>query len=54
MKRKSISLIVILTLLAFVSMTNSCSAGYVADETGDLAVGTKLENFTLSDVHGAQ
>ncbi len=53
MRRKSISLVVIL-LLAFVSMTNACSAGAFADEKGDLAVGAKLENFTLPDLSGTQ
>lgn len=53
MRRKSISLVVIL-LLAFVSMTTVCSAGGVADEKGDLAVGAKLENFTLPDTIGTQ
>ena len=53
MRRKSIFLVAILALLAFVSMTNSCSAGGVADEKGDFAVGTKLENFTLPDLSGA-
>ncbi len=52
MKRKSISLVMIL-LLAFVSMTNACSAGAFADEEGDFAVGAKLENFTLPDTSGA-
>ena len=53
MRRESIFLAAMLALLAFVSMTNSsCSAGGVADEKDDLAVGTKLENFTLPDVHG--
>jgi peroxiredoxin len=52
MRRKSIFLVAI--LLAFVSMTISCSAGAVADETGDLAVGAKLESFTLPDLSGAE
>ncbi len=51
MRRKSISLVMIL-LLAFVS--TACSAGGFADAEGDLAVGTKLENFTLPDLSGAQ
>ncbi len=54
MIRKSISLVVILVLLAFVSTANACSAGGIADETGDLAVGAKLENFTLPDLSGVQ
>lgn len=54
MRRKSIFLVAILALLAFISMSNACSAGGVADEKGDLAVGTKLESFTLPDVHDAQ
>ncbi|HSK73307.1 MAG TPA: thioredoxin family protein [Pyrinomonadaceae bacterium] len=53
MRRKSLFLVAIL-LLAFVSMTNACSAGGVADVEGDLAIGAKLENFTLPDVHGAE
>ena len=53
MRRKSISLVMTLALLAFV--TTSCSAGSLAKgEFGDFAVGTKLENFTLPDVHGAE
>jgi peroxiredoxin len=54
MKRKSIFLVAILALLAFVSMTNSCSAGGVADEKDDLAIGTKLDNFTLPDLGGTE
>jgi peroxiredoxin len=54
MRRKSISLVMILALLAFVSTANACSAGTVADAKGDLAVGTKLENFTLPDLSGTQ
>jgi peroxiredoxin len=50
MRRKSIFLIAILALLAFVS----CSSGDFADERGDLAVGAKLENFTLPDLSGAE
>ena len=46
MRRKSSILVVI--LLAFVSMTSVSSA------KGDFAVGTKLENFTLPDLSGAQ
>jgi peroxiredoxin len=53
MRRKSISLVMTLALLALV--TTSCSAGSLAKgEFGDFAVGTKLENFTLPDVHGAE
>jgi peroxiredoxin len=54
MRRKSISPVVILALLAFVSTVIACSAGTVADAKGDLAVGTKLENFTLPDLSGTQ
>jgi peroxiredoxin len=54
MRRKSISLVVILALLAFVSTANACSARTVADAKGDLPVGTKVGNFTLPDVHGAE
>src|SRR5687767_9986607 len=54
MRRKSISLVAIL-LLAFVSMTTVCSAGdFAKGDFGDFAVGAKLENFTLPDVHGAE
>ncbi len=52
MRRKSNFWVAILALLAFVSTT--CSAGGVADAKGDLAVGTKLENFTLPDLSGAE
>ncbi len=48
MRRKSIFLVIILALLAFVSTTNISSA------KGDFAVGTKLENFTLPDLNGTQ
>lgn len=54
MRRKSISLVVIL-LLAFVSMTTVCSAGdFEKGDFGDFAVGTKLESFTLPDLSGAE
>ena len=48
MRRKSIFLVTILALLVFVSTTNTGSA------KGDFAVGTKLENFTLPDLSGAE
>ncbi len=54
MRRKNIFLVPILVLLAIVSMATSCSAGGVADAKGDLAVGTKLESFTLPDLSGAE
>jgi peroxiredoxin len=54
MKRKNIFGVAILTLLAFVSMTNACSAGGIADEKDDFAIGAKLEDFTLPDVHGTE
>ncbi len=54
MRRKSIFLVATLALLAFVSMTNSCTAGGVADEVVDFAIGAKLENFTLPDLNGAE
>jgi peroxiredoxin len=54
MRRKSISLVVILALLAFVSTANACSAGNIADAKGDFAVGARLENFTLPDLSGAE
>ena len=52
MRRKSISLVATLALLAFVLVAIGCSAGsdYVAVE---FPVGTKLENFTLPDLSGA-
>jgi peroxiredoxin len=50
MRRKSIFLIAALSLFAFVS----CGSDGVADETGDLPVGAKLESFTLPDLGGAQ
>lgn len=53
MRRKTMFPVAVLALLAFALITNSCGAGGVADEKGDLAVGTKLENFTLPDIHGA-
>jgi peroxiredoxin len=54
MRRNSVFPAAILVLLAFVSLTNSCGAGGVADEHGDFAVGAKLENFTLPDLNGAE
>lgn len=54
MRRKSVFPVAILALLAFVSMTNSCGAGGVADETGDFAIGAKLDNFTLPDLRRAE
>ncbi|HEX6125726.1 MAG TPA: redoxin domain-containing protein [Pyrinomonadaceae bacterium] len=53
MKRKSIYLVATLALLAFVSMGTGCSweDDYVAVE---FPVGTKLENFTLPDLSGAE
>jgi peroxiredoxin len=55
MKRKNISLVVILTLLSFVSTTNACSAGsFAKGNFGDFAVGKKLDNFTLPDLSGAE
>ncbi len=52
MKRKSIFLVATIALLAVVSMTAGCGAGGVASEEGDLAVGAKLESFTLPDLSG--
>jgi peroxiredoxin len=54
MRTKSIFLVAIISLLAFVSMTNSCSSDGVADEVGDFAIGAKLENFALTDLSGAE
>ena len=50
MKRKSLFLVAMLALLAFIS--TACSEEFVPK--GNFAVGTKLENFTLPDVHGAE
>jgi peroxiredoxin len=50
MRRKSIFLVAILALLAFIS--TACSEEYVPK--GEFTVGKKLENFTLPDVHGAE
>ena len=52
MRRKNIFLVAIL-LLAFGS-TSSSTSGFAKGEFGDFAVGTKLENFTLPDLNGAQ
>ncbi|HEY8562778.1 MAG TPA: redoxin domain-containing protein [Pyrinomonadaceae bacterium] len=49
MRRKSFIAVAIFALLAFVA----CSSGGIADEKDDLAVGAKLENFTLPDSSGA-
>ena len=54
MREKNIFLVAILVLLTFVSTANVCSAGGVADEAGDFAVGARLENFTLPDLSGAE
>jgi peroxiredoxin len=54
MRRKSILMVAILVLPAFVLMTSGCGADSVADEAGDLAIGAKVENFTLPDLSGAQ
>ena len=51
MRRKSIFPVAILALLAFVS--TACSGPEFVPK-GNFAVGTKLENFTLPDVHGAE
>ncbi|HEX8734947.1 MAG TPA: redoxin domain-containing protein [Pyrinomonadaceae bacterium] len=50
MRRKSIFLVAILALLAFVS--TACTEEFVPK--GNFAVGTKLENFTLPDLSGAE
>ena len=52
MRRKSIFLVAILALLAFVS--TACSSGPEFVPKGDFVVGTKLENFTLPDLSGAE
>lgn len=53
MSRKSVFLVATLALVIFVSMATGCGAGeeYVAVE---FPVGTKLENFTLPDLSGAE
>jgi peroxiredoxin len=53
MRRKSISLVATLALLAFVLTAIGCSGGsdFVAVE---FPVGTKLESFTLPDLSGAE
>ena len=53
MRRRGIFLVVTFALLAFVSMVTGCSAGsdYVPVE---YPIGTKLENFTLPDLSGAE
>src|SRR5687768_1106085 len=51
MRRKSIFLVAVLALLAF-SLT-ACSGPEFVPK-GDFAVGTKLENFTLPDLSGAE
>ncbi len=52
MRRKRIFPVVILALLAFVSLACSSQPEFVPK--GNFAVGTKLENFTLPDVHGVE
>ncbi len=55
MRRKSISLATILALLAFILTANGCSAGdFAKGDFGNFVVGTKLENFTLPDLSGAE
>ena len=53
MRQRSIFLVVTFALLAFVSMGTGCSSDsdYVAVE---FPVGTKVENFTLPDLGGAE
>ena len=50
MRIKSIFLVATVALLAFISA--ACGEEYVPK--GDFAVGTKLDNFTLPDLSGAQ
>jgi peroxiredoxin len=52
METRSIITFAIFALLVLVSMTSACGAGGVADEIGDMPVGTKLDNFTLPDLEG--
>lgn len=51
MRRKSIFLVAIIALLAFVS--TACSGPEFVPK-GNFAVGTKLENFTLPDLSGVE
>jgi peroxiredoxin len=52
MRRKSFFPVAILVLLAFI--LTACGAGGAAETEDDLAVGTKVENFTLKDLNGAE
>src|SRR5688500_17085587 len=53
MRRRGIFLVAITALLAFVLMASGCEADAVFPEN-HFAVGTKLENFTLPDLSGAE
>lgn len=50
MRRISCLSAAIIGLLTFIS----CSSGGIADDAGDLAIGAKVENFTLRDLSGAE
>ena len=55
MRRRSVFPVVILALLAFIFTANGCGEGDSAKgDYVDFAVGTKLENFTLPDLSGAE
>lgn len=53
MRRKSIFLVAILALLAIVMSASGCEADVVFPEN-HFAAGTKLENFVLPDLSGAE
>ena len=54
MRLKGILPAAIFSLLACILMASGCGGDGAADEIGDLAVGTKLESFTLPDLSGSQ
>ena len=54
MRRNGIDPIAVLALLAFVVFGIACTSGGLADETGDLPIGSKLESFTLPDLNGTE
>jgi peroxiredoxin len=54
MRKRRIFPAAVLALLALISITTSCGADSVADEAGDLPIGTKLESFSLPDLSGSE
>ena len=56
MRRKSFFPVAVAALLAFVLMAASCGGAdnFAKGEFGDFAVGTKLDNFSLPDLNGAE